>query len=91
MTDDVLVAAIAAVQAVLIAWLGLRVRAVGRDAAAARHQLEPNSGSTPADALTRIETKLIADYHRITGIERRLEDHIEQSATLIRLLTKEKR
>lgn len=88
---DIAVAAIAAVQAILIAWLGLRVRSVGKDAAAARHQLEPNHGGSTKDAINRIEQKLTADWHRIGGIERRLEDHIEQSAILIRMLTKEKK
>lgn len=75
----------------MIAWLGFRVRAVGKDAAASRHQLEPNSGRSAKDALSRIEAKLTSDFHRLAAVERRLEDHIEQSAVIIRLLTKEKK
>lgn len=88
---EITVAAIGSIQAVLIAWLGYRVRNVARDAAAARHQLEPNSGKSTTDAINRIERKLVTDYHRLTNLERRLEDHIEQSAQIVRLLTKENR
>ena len=87
---EITVAAIGGIQAVLIAWLGYRVRNVARDAAA-RHQLEPNSGKSTTDAINRIERKLVTDYHRLTNLERRLEDHIEQSAQIVRLLTKENR
>lgn len=95
---DIVVATIAAVQAVLIAWLGLRVKAVGRDASAARAQLEPNHGSSSKDQLTRLEQaitrldhKLNTDWHRIGALERHFEDHIKQCATFMRLLTKEKK
>ncbi|MGX1931726.1 hypothetical protein [Microbacterium resistens] len=93
MTEGIVIAVIGAVQAItlgLITAIMSRLGKVKTDAAAARHQLEPNSGGSAKDAITRIEAKLTADYHRLGGLERRLDDHIEQSATLIHLLTKGK-
>jgi hypothetical protein len=65
--------------------LGRRVR---KDAAVARHELQNNSGSSTRDAIDRIEHKLTADYFRIGALEHRLDEHVEQSAIIIRLLTK---
>lgn len=98
MTEGVIVALIGAGQAItlaLFAWLGSRVGKIKKDAASAAadaataaHEAKPNSGSTMADAIIRIEKRLTADFHRIAGVEKRLEDHIQQSETIIRLLTK---
>ncbi len=87
----IIVASITAIPAVLATVVAVRVKRVGKDAAAAAHQLANNGGSTTKDAIDRIEAKLTADYHRITGVERRLDDHIKQSDLIIHLLTKEKR
>lgn len=65
--------------------LGRRVR---RDTAVARHELQNNHGSSTKDAIDRIERKLLVDYRRIGALEDRLGEHIEQSNTIIRLLTK---
>jgi len=86
----VLVALIGIVPTTASALLAVTVRRVGRDAEAARKELKSNSGSSTRDAVDRIEGKLTTDYHRISGLERRLEDHIDQSETIIRLLTKGK-
>lgn len=65
--------------------LGRRVR---KDTAVARHELQNNSGSSTKDAIDRIERKLTSDYFRIGALESRLDQHVDQSATIIRLLTK---
>jgi len=87
----IVVAIIAAVPAILTAVLAARVKRVGEDAAKAARQLDNNGGSTTKDAIDRIEAKLATDYHRITGLERRLDEHIAQSDLIIRMLTKEKK
>lgn len=86
----IIVAAITAVPAAMTAFLAVRVKHIGRDAAAAARQLDNNGGSTTKDAIDRIETKLTTDHHRIRGLEQRLDDHIQQSQVIINLL-KEKR
>src|SRR5690606_2529910 len=82
----VLVALIVIVPTTASALLAVTVRRVGRDAEAARKELKSNSGSSTRDAVDRIEAKLTTDYHRISGLERLLEDHIDQSVTIIQLL-----
>lgn len=87
----IVVATITALPATLSALLLVRVKRVEKDAAATARQLSNNGGSTTKDAIDRIDAKLTTDYHRITGLERRLDDHITQSELIIHLLTKENR
>jgi len=97
LTEASLIQAIATVGAVLVALIGLvgtwLTVAIGRSrkaSEAAVHELRPNGGNSAFDKLSRrldrVDQKLDADNERIARMEARVDEHIQQSALLVRAL-----
>jgi len=100
-TEGVVIALIAASQAVVVALVGVVASRIGK----VTHELQPNSGKSMRDAVDRIERrqrssedwqesadqKLDRDNLRIGSLEHRVSEHIEQSATIVSLLAKKER
>ena len=82
MSDAIVVSIIAAVGAVVVAWLGRKIIAIQKDSTATREQVQ--NDHTP-----NLREELDERHHEVMHSQRRLEKHIEGMSADIRGMRKD--